>query len=177
MKLLLCNLLVLTLAGGVAMAQTPVPQGTPGSLPAASRPYPYGQTNASPGVFGQPQAQTAPINGQAQVQAPMMNGAGMPATVPASCCTVPCCEPVCKTCVREPATKTINHVCYCNTCTEFCLPRCSCCGLFGCGNCQCEGPFAKYWLVKKVIKEQCPTTKCVPSVAPACGGCVSPLPR
>jgi hypothetical protein len=81
----------------------------------------------------------------------------------------------CQTCVREPATRTITHVTYCMIGKAFCVPKCTSCfgTLFG-GCTTCEEPRVKYYLVKKVQTEVCPTTKCVPAVAP--GYCSSAIP-
>jgi hypothetical protein len=164
MKALLCCLFLVTFTGAT-FAQAPMMQGTPQALP----------------VPGMPLAPAQPM-----AQAPMTHGAvmGAPVAAPGNCCPpANCCQPCqscqpCKTCVREPAVTKINRVCYGMVCEEFCLPRCSCscfshlCGGH-CGDCGglCEGPRAKYILVKKVRVEECPTTRCVPSFAPACGNC------
>jgi hypothetical protein len=168
MKSLLCGLLLFAVAG-MAAAQVPMSQGTPGSLPAPGMPSNHGQ----------PQFQSPAALGQPQVQAPVVHSYGNAAVAGANCCpTTPCCEPCRKTCERVPAIRLITHVTYCKTCEEFCVPKCSCCLsrlCGGCGGCLgCDGPYAKYYLVKKVHVEQCPTTKCVPG---GCDGCVMMQPK
>jgi hypothetical protein len=172
MKALLCGLLVFV-ATGLASAQTPMRppqpvvypmQGTALAQPTA--PAPTTQLPAAP-TIGTPTVIAAPA---------AATGACCPAP---ACCPTPVCAAPCKTCVREPATKTITHVCYSKTCEEFCLPKCSCsCFASLCGGCLgCEPIHTKYYLVKKVRTETCPTTKCVPSLAPVCGGCCAPACR
>src|SRR5262249_55913204 len=104
---------------------------------------------------------------------------------PVACCPpVTCCQPVQKICVPEPAVRKINHICFCKVCEDFCVPKCPCCFCFHrCDDCpQCEHVRAKYWLVKKVRVEECPTFKCVPVEVPPCGVpcppgvCVEPGP-
>jgi hypothetical protein len=184
MKAALKSLFLLAVAG-VAAAQTPYPQGTPGSLPGPGTVSNAGQLRSqsigsavqvpaqAPTVFGQPLARPAvtQINGAPQGVA----GANCcPAT---NCAAAPtCCQP-CPTCERVPATRDIRHVFYCKTCEPFCIPVCSCCisHWFGCGSCCCEGPYAKYFLVRRVQIEKCPITRCVPTCAPACGeACIQP---
>ena len=183
MKALLCGMFFLAVTG-MAMAQMPMQNG-PGALPAPGMPMSYGQSQApTSNLYGLPQAQAPITYGQPQIQAPVMHTYGMPATSGASCGPTPCCSPAptccepCKTCERVPSTRPITHVFYCKTCEEFCVPKCHCClsSLFGCGGC-CDGPWAKYYLVKRVRIEDCPTTKCVPAVAPVCGGCPIPAAR
>jgi len=175
MKALLCGLFFLTTCAAV-WAQTPMPQGSMNIMPVPGMPLTYGQ----PQPFGQPMAQSPAMRTQAQPQAPVVQTPAAPAAAPTTCSTcTDCCQP-CKTCVREPAIRKITHVCYSKTCEEFCLPKCHC-PLLGCicGGCiGCDGPHAKYYLVKKVRIEECPTTKCVPAVSTGCGGgCVAPTCR
>jgi hypothetical protein len=176
MRSLLCSSLWLAIAS-VAAAQT---LGTPGSLPGPSVPPTSGQVQApSYGLYSPTHAQTPNVDGQllARPLATQING--FPAAQSANCCpatncaapaAASCCQP-CPTCERVPATRDVRHVFYCKTCEPFCLPVCSCCicHWFGCGTCCCEGPYAKYYLIRKVQIEKCPTTKCVPTSAPACG--------
>ena len=75
------------------------------------------------------------------------------------------CPP--KVCVPEPTTKKVTRVVYESKCVEYCLPKCSLFG--GCSNCDsCGKPRTKHILVKKVIIEECPATKCVVHDAPVC---------
>ena len=186
MKHSLCGLFLLAVASA-AVAQTPLPQSPQAALPSpagmAQGNYglPLAQSPSSyapppvhmPAVYGQAPVQTPATYGQAPAQTSGVQSYGLPA---ASNCYQggDCCEPTKLVCVREPATKTITHVCYCKACEEFCVPKCGCC-LCLCGGClTCDGPHLKYYLVKRVHKEECPTTKCVPTLVPACGGCVTP---
>ena len=72
------------------------------------------------------------------------------------------CPP--KVCVSEPTTKKVTRVVYESKCIDYCLPKCSLLG--GCAD--CGKPRTKHILVKKVITEECPATKCVVQIAPAC---------
>src|SRR5579862_3178620 len=99
MKSMLCGLLLFAVAG-VAVAQVPMSQGMPGSLPTQSMPSNYGQQQyPSHAALGQP-----------QVQAPVLHSYGNTAVAGANCCpTNTCCEPCRKTCERVPAIKSITH--------------------------------------------------------------------
>jgi hypothetical protein len=124
--------------------------------------------------------------GTAVAQQPVVhqNGCIVPQCGPVpQCCPAPQCDcaPATKTiCVPQPGVKKTTHVCYCTICEDFCVPCLwrSCfshCG--GCGDCgTCEAPRPRYFLVKRVCVEECPTTICTPVVVPACGGCC-PAPR
>ncbi|HYV39592.1 MAG TPA: hypothetical protein VE988_28145, partial [Gemmataceae bacterium] len=168
-KRLMSGLCLLAVAS-VGLAQTPQPQ-----IPAT---YPVMQPMAQPVM--QPMAQPAlqpgvqpsmPLTfyGQPQAQSPV----AYPNAVNSNC-GGDCCAPMKKVCVPEPATRTITHTCFSKTCAEFCYPKCSCClaSLFSCcGLCPgCDGPYTKYFLIKKVHNEECPTFKCTPQYAPSCGG-------
>src|SRR4051794_32609623 len=161
MKRFLSGLCLLAVAS-VGMAQMP-------QIPAT---YPMVQPMAQP--TGQPIAGSYPLYanpGTPSAAAPyMQSGLAYPYNPG---CGPECCVPMTKVCVPEPAIKTITHTCYSKTCAEFCYPKCSCClaSLFGCCNAcpGCDGPYTKYFLIKKVRIEECPTFKCVPTEVPACG--------
>jgi hypothetical protein len=165
MRTLLCSWLLLATAS-VAVAQTPT-QGAPGA------PTVYGMQSVNPTVqppshLVMPQAQAPSTYGPQAAQVPCNHTYGTPSSSHTDCCSPSGCAP-CGGCVREPATKKITHTFYCKGCEEFCIPVCCCClsSLFGCSS--CEGPYTRYYLVKKVRFEECPTTKCVPVAAPCCG--------
>jgi len=171
MKRFLSGLWVCVLVGSAA-AQTPLPQGTPTVMPV--------QPGMPQSYMVRPQAQSPVVHQlSAQDAAPAATATAAP------CCTTgTCCAPVQKICVPEPSTKTIDHVCYSKVCEDFCVKKCNCCltsclsNLCGFGSCcsscaQCEGPYAKYYLVKTVHKEECPTFKCTPAIAPTCNTCPS----
>jgi hypothetical protein len=183
MKALLSGLFLLAVAG-VVVAQTAVPQAT---LPASGMPPTSGQLQGqSYGLYGRTQPQTLNGTGQSPAGGAVVQTYSVPAAAGSNCCpstncglVASCCQP-CPTCERVPSTRTIKHVAYCMTCEPFCVPVCSCCfgHLFSCGSCaNCAGPFPRYYLVKRVHNEECPTTKCVPSTCPACGGCGAPQSR
>jgi hypothetical protein len=194
MKSLVCCLL-LGVVSAAAMGQTPLLQGPQGALPSpsgaaqgnyglplAQMPSAYAPPPVHmPGAYGQATVQSPTPYDRTLAQTPVPQTFALPAAAP-SCCSqnCGCCEPVRKVCVCEPATKTVTHVCYSKTCEEFCVPKCSCCPCLSwfCGSClQCEGPYARYYLVKKVSKEERPIAKCVPAVAPPCGNCAIPPSR
>ena len=76
-----------------------------------------------------------------------------------------------KVCVSEPSTKKVNTTVYGSKCLEYCLPKCGSLFSRGCDttcadNC---GPVrSKNVLLKKVVTTECPDTKCVVTLAPAC---------
>jgi hypothetical protein len=110
--------------------------------------------------------------GQPIAQPPVGHSYGLPVQ---ACQSGGCCAPVAKTCVAEPAMKTITHVSYGKACEEFCTPKCSCLSCFSnaCGCTQCDCVRTKYYLIKKTCTQECPTTKCVVSTAPSCGSVIS----
>lgn len=84
---------------------------------------------------------------------------------PAAACHDACPQ---KVCVPEPATKKVTRVVYESKCVEYCLPKCS---LFGGCDSSCtnsDKPRTKHILVKKVITEERPATRCVLLDAPTC---------
>jgi hypothetical protein len=100
------------------------------------------------------------------------------------------CHDACahKVCVPECTTKKHSHTVFSSKCIEYCLPRCSLfsgglfsrgcshgcnqscdqsCGSRGCAD-NCGPVRTKRVLLKKVVTEECPDTKCVVQFAPAC---------
>jgi hypothetical protein len=76
-------------------------------------------------------------------------------------------------CVPEPTVTKKTHICYSMKVDEVCCAHCSLCGLrnglFGkkCCDCgdgcnRCGRVRCRHRLVKKIITEECPVTKCVP---------------
>ena len=114
----------------------------------------------------------------------------------------PACAAPCKVCVRTPAVKKKTTVLYGCKQVEYCLPLCSfwgrlvggcghswgrlCgegndCSGHSCGDCKdscpeggCEGPRTKRVLLKRVVIEECPITKC--EIVERPGDCC-PAPR
>ena len=147
MKLLLLSVAWLA-AAGVAVAQPPM-----SGAPSPQSIYVMPSSNV----------QVPPPGVDVRSQAPVM----AEGCSPAGCCPTGSCAPA-AACVRQPSTRTITHVNYCKQGEEFCVPSCCCLSaLFG-GD-KCGDIHVKYYLVKKVRTETCPTTKCVPAVAPGCG--------
>ncbi|MCC6417297.1 MAG: hypothetical protein IT429_03510 [Gemmataceae bacterium] len=95
----------------------------------------------------------------------------------------PDCGPGCQptTCVRVPDVKKVKHTIYACKTEEFCSAACCLHGLFR-WCCDCGKVRTKTILLKRVVTEDCPTTKCVPHPCgvPGCGGTVAypavPLP-
>jgi hypothetical protein len=78
------------------------------------------------------------------------------------CCTpAGCCQPaLCKECVPVPGTPK-THTEYCSRTIDFCVRRCTLCG----GSCDadcvnCGRPRTKHVMLKRVVTDECPTTKC-----------------
>jgi len=75
-----------------------------------------------------------------------------------------------KVCVPAPDTKKVTHNCYRCKCEDVCLPKCGCpfhCH-HECGDCchdapcaKCGHPHTRHILLKKIVTEECPRTKCV----------------
>ena len=93
-----------------------------------------------------------------------------------------CCVDTCpkKTCVSVPTTITHTRVVFASKCVEYCLPKCSLqrgCDASCADNC---GPVrTKNVLLKRVIVDECPGTKCVPGYAapaPCPVKCATPCP-
>lgn len=89
------------------------------------------------------------------------------------CGAAACCEtPMRTTCISVPSVKKHVHVTYSSVCEKVCFPKCD---LFksscdsGCAQGRCEGQvYTKKYLVKRVCVTECPTTKCVAVIVPAC---------
>src|SRR5207245_882209 len=91
-------------------------------------------------------------------------------------CGANCCAPA-KVCIPEPDVRKVPHFCYSKICADFCVPKCHCLSCFsGCGgDCpECDHVRVKNFLIKRVRIEECPTFKCVPGLAPGCGGLPAP---
>lgn len=94
------------------------------------------------------------------VVAPATHGGG-------ASCAEPCPH---KVCVSVPTTKKVSRTVYDSKCIEFCLAKCA---FFsrGCNDhCadNCGRVRTKNVLLKKVVTEQCPSTKCEVTLAPPC---------
>jgi hypothetical protein len=177
MRTLLCTLACLCLAS-TAVAQMPT-AGPPASPCPVTAPTSYLQAPVQYSNALPPATQTVSPVAQGPAQPLMVHtfGTTSPGTVncgvPTSSCPPASCQP-CPTCVREPAIKKITHTTYCSSCELFCVPSCGHCLLSLFGGCNdCGEPRERYYLIKKVHTEICPTTKCVPAIC-APGG--SPCP-
>src|SRR5262245_59445046 len=80
-----------------------------------------------------------------------------------------------KVCVSVPTTKKNTKVVYGSRCIEYCLQKCTL--GHGCDDdCadNCGRVRTKNVLLKKVITEECPATKCEVALAPPCPTACSP---
>src|SRR5262245_19401053 len=73
------------------------------------------------------------------------------------------CKKVCR--VVPDVKKETRNVYECR-CEDFCLKRCPCClckggSCDGCAGVRCGHPRTKHVLMKKIVTEERPTTKCV----------------
>ncbi len=102
-------------------------------------------------------------------------------------CGGSCCAESCgpeKVCVPECYIKKTPRTVYGSKCIDYCLPKCSGLSLFGhgcgsggswdsCGNCcnsctNCGCVRTKHVLLKKIVEDECPATKCVVQLTPGC---------
>jgi hypothetical protein len=94
--------------------------------------------------------------------------------VPAACCPDGCG----KICVRVPDVLKTPRTIYDCKCEDYCAPRCSLRallgGLCGCGDTCCGPVRTRKILLKKVVTDECPTTKCVVQQVPCEGACAAP---
>ncbi len=127
---------------------------------------------------------------QAQTPAAPKTDAAVQTVSHNSCdsCGKSCCNNKCdtcgKVCVSECYNKVTPRVVYGSKCIDYCLPTCPRFSLglgHGCCNTACTtcaencGPVrSKRVLLKKVVNDECPATRCVVQLAPACGTVVAP---